>query len=81
MPAPVLEFDMLIAMKEYMLEMIKEHKKEINVLVLVRRQFKDANRFAELEDVKKRIDKLQGLENKAHNFILFIKDYLKKLKE
>ena len=81
MPAPVLEFDMLIAMREYMLEMIEEHKKEINVLILVRRQYRKAGRIVEIEDVQKRVDKLQGLENKAHNFILFIKDYLKKLKE
>jgi len=81
MPAPVLEFDMLIAMREYMLEMIEEHKKEINVLILVRRQYRKAGRIVEIEDVQKRVDKLQGLENKAHNFVLFIKDYLKKLKE
>lgn len=81
MPAPVLEFDFLVEIKEYMLEMIEEHQKEINMLVLVRQQFKKAGRIAELEDVKKRIDKLQGLVNKVHNFVLFIKDYLKKLKE
>lgn len=81
MPAPVLEFDFLIEMKEYMLEMIEEHKREINALVLIRRQFKEAGKIAEVGDIQKRIDKLQGLENKAQNFILFLKDYLKKLKE
>ena len=77
MPVPVLEFDMLLEMEAYMNEMLEEHKNEINGLVLIRRQYKKAGKFVAKEEIQKRIDKVEGYNNKARNFILFIKDYLK----
>ena len=77
MPIPILEYDMLVEMEVYMNEMILEHKHEINGLVLIQRQFKKAGKITEREEIKARIEKLTGFENKAHNFILFIKDYMK----
>ena len=77
MPAPMLELDMLMEMEVYMNEMIEEHKNEINGLVLIRRQFKKGGKIKDAEQIKARINKLTGLENKARNFVLFIKDYLK----
>ena len=77
MTVPVLEFDMLTEMEVYMNEMLEEHKQEINGLVLIRQQYKKAGKIVESEDVQKRIEQLKGYENKAHNFVLFIKDYLK----
>ncbi len=81
MPAPILEWDMLIEMEKYMNEMIEEHKHEINGLVLIQRQFKKAGKISQKEEIKARIEKLTGFENKAHNFVLFIKDYMRLLKE
>ncbi|KKL03980.1 hypothetical protein LCGC14_2620670 [marine sediment metagenome] len=77
---PILEYDMLTEMKVYMNEMIEEHKIEINGLVKIRQQFKKIGKIAESEETNKRVNKLKGLENKAHNFILFLKDYLEKIK-
>ena len=77
MPVPILEYDMLLEMEVYMNDLIEEHMKEVNALVLIRQNFKKAGRIVELEDVKKRIATVKGYDNKAHNFILFIKDYLK----
>ena len=77
---PILEFDMLIEMKVYMNEMIKEHTTEINGLIIIRQKFKKTGRLAEAEATQERIKRLKGLENKARNFILFIKDYLKLIK-
>ena len=81
MTAPILEFDMLVEMKTYMLEMIEEHKNEINGLVLIQRQFKKLGKISQKEDIKARIKKLTGLQNKEHNFILFLEDYLKVYKK
>ena len=78
---PILEFDMLIEMKAYMLEMIEEHKNEINGLVLIQRQFKKMGKISQKEDIKARIKKLTSLQNKEHNFILFLEDYLKVYKK
>ena len=78
---PILEFDMLISMKAYMLEMIEEHKNEINGLVLIQRQFKKMGKISQKEDIKARIKKLTSLQNKEHNFILFLEDYLKVYKK
>jgi len=77
----MLELDMLMEMEAYMNEMIEEHKNEINGLVLIQRQFKKGGKIKDAEDIKTRIGKLTGFENKAHNFILFIKDYMRLLKE
>ena len=77
MPAPMLEFDMLTEMEVYMNEMLEEHKREINGLVLIRQQYKKAGKIVASEEIQQRIDKVKGYENKAHNFVLFIKDYLK----
>ena len=80
MPVPILEFDMLVEMKVYMIEMIEEHKKEINALVKIRQQLKKVDKLAEVIATEGRINKLKGLKNKAHNFILFLNDYLEKIK-
>ena len=77
MPVPILEYDMLLEMRVYMKELIEEHKREVNALVLIRQTLKKAGRIVELEDAKKRIETVKGYDNKAHNFILFIKDYIK----
>ncbi len=80
MTAPLLEFDMLVEMKVYMNEMIKEHTKELNAMIKIRHQFSKISKVAEVKDTKKRIDKLIGYKNKAHNFVLFLRDYLEKIK-
>jgi len=72
---------MLIEFKNYLIEMIKEHKNEINGLVLIQRQFKKLGKISQKEDIKARIKKLTGLQNKEHNFILFLEDYLKVYKK
>ena len=77
----MLEFDMLVEMEVYMKEMIDEHKHEINGLVIIQRQYKKAGKFIDMELIKVRIEKLTGFQNKAHNFVLFIKDYMRLLKE
>ena len=81
MPAPMLEFDMLTEMEVYMNEMLEEHKREINGLVLIRQQYKKAGKIVASEEIQQRIDKVKGYENKAHNFVLFVKDYLRMLNE
>jgi hypothetical protein len=80
-PTPALEFEMLVEMKKYMTEMLKEHTKESNALILIKRQFKQVGRISESEATQKRIDQLKRLENAARNFISFIKDYLERLKK
>jgi len=80
MPVPILEFDMLVEMKVYMKEMIEEHKTEINGLVKIRNQFKKIGKITDAETARNRIHKIKGFENKAHNFILFLNDYLEKIK-
>ena len=77
MPVPVLEYDMLLEMRVYMNDLIEEHKKEINALVMIRRNLKKIGKIVQIEETQQRIDKVKGYENKAHNFMLFIKDYLK----
>jgi len=77
MPIPLLEYDMWFDMEAYMSEMIEAHKTEINGLILIQRQFKKGGKIKDAEQVKTRINKLTGLENKARNFVLFIKDYMK----
>lgn len=74
---PILEFDMLTEMEAYMDEMLAEHTKEINALVIIKRQYKKAGKISADEATKKRIDQLRGYKNKAHNFVLFLKDYMK----
>lgn len=78
---PMLEWDMLVEMEVYMNEMLEEHKNEINGLVLIQRQYKKAGKFIDMESIKARIKKLTGFQNKARNFVLFIKDYMRLLKE
>jgi len=77
MPIPVLEYDMLLEMEVYMNDLLEEHKDEINALVMIRRHLKKIGKIVQIEDAQQRIDKVKGYENKAHNFVLFIKDYLK----
>ena len=77
MPVPVLEYDMLLEMEVYMNELLAEHKGEINALVKIRRHLKKVGKIVQIEEAQQRIDKVKGYENKAHNFVLFIKDYLK----
>jgi hypothetical protein len=77
MPVPILEYDMLLEMNVYMKDLIKEHNNETNALVLIRRQLKKAGKIVQVDEVQKRIDVVNGYTNKAHNFVLFIKDYLK----
>ncbi len=81
MTAPVLEFEMLVEMKVYMLEMIEEHKNEINSLVLIRQQYKKTGKISSEEMIKTRIERLTSFKNKEHNFISFLKDYLKGYKK
>jgi hypothetical protein len=68
---------MLLEMNVYMKDLIKEHNNETNALVLIRRQLKKAGKIVQVDEVQKRIDVVNGYTNKAHNFVLFIKDYLK----
>jgi hypothetical protein len=68
---------MLLEMNVYMKDLIKEHNNETNALVLIRRQLKKAGKIVQVNEVQKRIDVVNGYTNKAHNFVLFIKDYLK----
>ena len=77
MTVPVLEYDMLLEMEVYMNDLLKEHKDEMNALVMIRRHLKKIGKIVQIEEAQQRINKLKGYENKAHNFVLFIKDYLK----
>jgi len=81
MAVPILEFDFLIEMKVYMTEMIEEHTKEINALVKIKYHLRKTEKVAEIITTETRINKLKGLKNKAHNFVLFLNDYLECLKK
>ena len=81
MSKPPLDFDMLVEMKEFMIEVNDKFTEEINALINVRIAFSKAKKIAEIAGVQGQIDKLKGLQNKSHNFVSFLKQYLEMKKE
>lgn len=82
MSKPALDFDMLVALTEYLSELYQNIlKPEANSLVEIRIALKKTKRFAELENIKKRIEYINGLKNKNHNFLRFLRHYLDLKKE
>jgi menaquinone-dependent protoporphyrinogen IX oxidase len=77
---PILEFDFLVALKEFMFKIQKEFQTEKNALVMVKRLYKKAKRYKELEEVEERLELIKGYLNQLTNYVPFLEDYLSKIK-